>query len=121
MARCRDVKPLLHSEPVRVNPNSGAALRRDFRLGKYVHSVRSVELKSRFPCIVIGLICIVQDRSYPAPMNFLPHFGKPAQPPVGNPAHPSLKEREKMIAKNKNKKELVKKRPSDELGHTATD
>lgn len=73
----------------------------------------------RVGLMVIGLICAILPQEYPLPMNLIHHFGKPAQPPAGNPANPSLQEREKMIAKNKNKKELVKKLPAAELNHTA--
>ncbi|MET0262461.1 MAG: hypothetical protein ABW223_06160 [Rariglobus sp.] len=41
--------------------------------------------------------------------------------PAGNPANPSLEEREKMIAKNKKKEEPVKKLPADELREHAKD
>lgn len=40
---------------------------------------------------------------------------RPAAKPVGNPAYPSLAEREKIVAKNRKKTEHVKKLPADEL------
>ncbi|CAM2965546.1 hypothetical protein [Rariglobus hedericola] len=50
-------------------------------------------------------------------------FQKASQNAVGNPANPSIEEREKMIAKNKKKSESepVKKLPADELPRTLKD
>lgn len=43
-----------------------------------------------------------------------PKFSKhPAPAAEGNPAYPSLEERDKMVAKNKKKNEAVKKIPAD--------
>ena len=51
-------------------------------------------------------------------MKILPLFKRhSAAESAGNPANPSLKEREKIIAKNKNKSEPVKKLPAHELRH----
>jgi len=54
-------------------------------------------------------------------MNPMDFFKRPAPAPVGNPANPSIEERERMIAKNKKKEEPVKKLPAAELPRAAKD
>lgn len=41
--------------------------------------------------------------------------------PAGNPAYPSLKKREKIVAKNQTRPEPVKKPPADELHRPSQD
>ena len=55
-------------------------------------------------------------------MNPIDFFKRPAPAPLGNPAHPSIEERERLIAKNiKQDEKAVKKIPADELPRPAKD
>jgi hypothetical protein len=54
-------------------------------------------------------------------MKLPPFFKKPSETPAGNPANPSIEEREKMIAKNNKQSEAVKKLPANELTRPAKD